>query len=150
MNIKIFIILLFSISCFSFLSEEKNTAMENSIQLNLSNIKNNKGTIYVFVFVYENQYPDNPYKYFKFEKKDVKDGKLQVQLPKFKIPGRFAISVLDDENDNEDMDQWFGIPAEGYGFSNNVKPFLSFPDYADLLVDTEHSKRLNIKLQYIF
>lgn len=35
-------------------------------------------------------------------------------------PGTYAIKVMHDENDNDELDLGaYGIPAEGYGFSNN-------------------------------
>lgn len=45
-------------------------------------------------------------------------------------PGRYAIQVLDDENDNEEMDFTFlGLPEERFGFSNNVRPVFSMPSF---------------------
>ncbi len=38
-------------------------------------------------------------------------------------PGAYAITVIHDENMNGKLDtNWLGIPKEGYGFSNDVKP----------------------------
>lgn len=35
-------------------------------------------------------------------------------------PGHYAIALFHDENDNHHFDTtWLGLPAEGYGFSNN-------------------------------
>jgi len=48
------------------------------------------------------------------------------QLP----PGRYAIIVFHDENDNGLLDEnALGVPVEGYGFSNNAKGFLSAPSF---------------------
>lgn len=45
-------------------------------------------------------------------------------------PGRYAIQVLDDENDNEEMDfTSLGLPEERFGFSNNVRPIFSMPAF---------------------
>jgi len=46
-------------------------------------------------------------------------------------PGIYAIACFHDENANGQFDQNFlGIPQEGYGFSNNLHPFLSAPSFA--------------------
>jgi len=38
-------------------------------------------------------------------------------------PGTYALVVIHDENMNGKLDtNWVGIPKEGYGFSNDVKP----------------------------
>ena len=45
-------------------------------------------------------------------------------------PGRYAIIVFHDENDNGLLDKsLLGIPLEGYGFSNNAHGFFSAPSF---------------------
>ena len=49
-----------------------------------------------------------------------------AQLP----PGRYAVIVIHDENDNGRLDaNAIGIPTEGYGFSNDARGFLSAPSF---------------------
>lgn len=49
-----------------------------------------------------------------------------LQLP----PGRYAVIVFHDENDNGRLDKSFwGAPTEGYGFSNNATGFFSAPSF---------------------
>jgi len=44
--------------------------------------------------------------------------------------GDYAIAIYHDENANGKMDRnFFGIPEEGYGFSNNAKGFFGPPGY---------------------
>ena len=51
---------------------------------------------------------------------------ITLQVP----PGRYAIVALHDENSNHKLDRnMFGIPKEGFGFSNNPKVFLSAPSF---------------------
>lgn len=39
-------------------------------------------------------------------------------------PGDYAIKAMQDVNMNDRIDRnWFGIPIEPYGFSNNPRPF---------------------------
>jgi uncharacterized protein (DUF2141 family) len=61
--------------------------------------------------------------------------------------GRWAVQAFHDENDNEEFDtNLFGLPQEGFGFSNNP-PLRGKPRYADSVFDvreprTEISLRL--------
>jgi uncharacterized protein (DUF2141 family) len=67
-------------------------------------------------------------KTFKGYAAEVTDTSLEfsVELPE----GEYAISVYHDANDNNKLDTGiFGIPSEGYGFSNNVKGFMGPPSY---------------------
>lgn len=45
-------------------------------------------------------------------------------------PGRYAVIVVHDENDNGRLDaNVLGVPTEGYGFSNDARGFLSAPSF---------------------
>ena len=45
-------------------------------------------------------------------------------------PGRYALSGFDDENGNGEMDyNFFGLPKEGFFFSNDRHPVLSTPSF---------------------
>jgi uncharacterized protein (DUF2141 family) len=47
-------------------------------------------------------------------------------------PGRYAAIAIHDENGNGKLDKNFlGVPAEPYGFSNNVQGFLGPPTFDD-------------------
>ena len=46
-------------------------------------------------------------------------------------PGTYAIALIHDADDDGDMTYTFvGLPKEGFGFSNDVRPRLSAPDFA--------------------
>jgi uncharacterized protein (DUF2141 family) len=129
-------------------SQEKE---ESLLTVQFDNIRNNDGTLYVFIYNYENQYPDNPYLNFEIDKNLVsKFGTLKFTIPNILAKGEYGISILDDENANEDLDLFFGLPKEGFAFSNNVVPFLSMPDYSDIIFDlSDDKKTVFLTLQYI-
>lgn len=134
----------------SFMPPEEDKKNEKcTLSIEFNNFRNQDGLLYIFIYNFENQYPDNPYRYFEVNKKNVKNNHLLVNIPDLKH-GKYAISILDDENANEDMDRFLGIPTEGYAFSNNVKPMFSLPDYDELLFDlcTSH-QRLKLKMRYV-
>ena len=44
--------------------------------------------------------------------------------------GDYAVTVFHDENGNGKFDMnWMGMPLEGYGFSNNIKPRFKAPSF---------------------
>ena len=60
--------------------------------------------------------------------------------------GTYAIRYYHDENKNGKMDTGtFGIPKEGYGFSNNARGFMGPPDFEDMLFDVEGDVSMTLK-----
>jgi len=65
-------------------------------------------------------------------------------------PGSYAIIVFHDENDNGVLDEnYWGVPTEGYAFSNNAQGLLGAPDFnaAAVAIDTA-DKAITINLIY--
>ena len=69
-----------------------------------------------------------------------------TQLP----PGRYAIIVMHDENDNGNLDKdGMGVPTEGYGFGNNAQGFLNLPTFdAAAITIAEANISTSIALNY--
>jgi uncharacterized protein (DUF2141 family) len=69
-----------------------------------------------------------------------------MQLP----PGRYAVVVFHDENDNGLLDEdALGVPTEGYGFSNNATGFFSAPSFdAAAVTIGSADKSISISLTY--
>jgi uncharacterized protein (DUF2141 family) len=150
---KLLSTLLLGLCCLTLISfeeEEETIEADSKLTVLFDNIRCKEGKIHIFIYNYENQYPDNPWRNFEINKQIVSDfGTLLFTIPESFSQGKYAVSVLDDENENEDLDFFFGMPLEGYGFSNNVSPFLSMPDYDDLLFDLSGTKKtINLTLQY--
>ncbi|WP_428375131.1 DUF2141 domain-containing protein [Lichenicoccus sp.] len=64
--------------------------------------------------------------------------------------GTYAVAIYHDENDNHHFDRNFlGLPAEGYGFSNNAAPLFAPPRF-DAVKITVHPgiNRIAIRLRY--
>jgi uncharacterized protein (DUF2141 family) len=65
-------------------------------------------------------------------------------------PGTYGIIVFHDANDNGKLDEnpW-GVPTEGYGFSNNAEGFMSAPTFKDAGVTLDTANRaITITLKY--
>lgn len=149
---KLLVCTLFCISVVydnAFAEEKKDQASNHTLNIQLDNIRNNKGNLYIFIYKYENQYPFNPELHFEILKSNVSEGRL-TYIVKNLSKGKYAITLLDDENANKDLDKFLGIPCEGFGFSNNVKPLFSLPEYQELLFDIKDNKTIHLTLQYFF
>ena len=96
------------------------------LQLNLKPTRNDSGQVLINIYEDETNFPYHPSQSIAVPKSKLRD--TNFQLPLALANGTYAITLLDDENNNGEMDyNWMGLPREGFGFSNNVKPNLSGP-----------------------
>ena len=52
------------------------------------------------------------------------------------VPGRYAVSVVHDRNDNRGMDtNLVGVPLEPWGVSGDARPTMRAPTFDDAVVD---------------
>ena len=57
--------------------------------------------------------------------------------------GTYAVQYYHDKNENGEMDTGtFGIPLEGYGFSNDARGFMGPPDFEDELFSLDNDLTL--------
>ena len=67
-------------------------------------------------------------------------------------PGKYGISLMDDENFNGKMDYNFiGIPKEGFGFSNYYHTGLTKPKLKSFLIEVIENKntKVEVKMKYM-
>lgn len=63
--------------------------------------------------------------------------------------GEYAIAIFHDKNSDKVCNTNFlGIPKEGYGFSNNIKPRFSVPAFNDCKIELNSNMSITIKLIY--
>jgi uncharacterized protein (DUF2141 family) len=91
------------------------------IHVKIPNTKNSIGNIACGIFESPEGFPN---KFLGSAKAIIiwKIQKTQAQCAFLDIPpGTYAIAVIHDENMNGELDtNWFGVPKEGYGFSNTT------------------------------
>ena len=60
-------------------------------------------------------------------------------------PGQYALSYFHDENENGEMETGlFGIPKEGYGFSNNARGKYGPPEFTEWLFVLEKDLKMEL------
>jgi len=139
---KVLIAILVMISSTSFF------AQKGTITVKVVNLKNTKGI--VRIGLYSNQ------ETFPIYGKHIEGALLKIETTDIEytfnnIPiGKYAIAVWHDENNNEKIDKnFFGIPKEKYGFSNNKFGLLGPPKFEDASINIEANDNttLTIKLK---
>lgn len=73
---------------------------------------------------------------------------VDVSLP---AAGEYAFSIFHDQNEDGTLNTSgpFGIPSEGFGFSNNPGLKIGAPDYEETAVNVEDGTTVEIKFIYI-
>ena len=73
---------------------------------------------------------------------------VRIAVPDL-APGRYAVSVIHDENDNRKLDKNFmGIPTEGVGFSHNPAMTFGPPSFAKASFDVAAEPVQTIRMKY--
>ncbi|WP_113924415.1 DUF2141 domain-containing protein [Cognataquiflexum aquatile] len=90
-----------------------------TLSLQVTRVKNDQGLVRVLLFKGEAGFPDDEAKAFKSASVKIKDGKAVIDFGA--VPeGTYALSVFhDSQNTGKLRTNSFGIPRDGYGFSNN-------------------------------
>ena len=101
------------------------------IHVKVLNIRNNVGTVACALFESPVGFPVEFLRYatniMVIKIRETKARFAFLDIP----PGTYALAVVHDENMNGKLDtNWLGIPAEGYGFSNDAKALLSAPSFS--------------------
>ncbi|HYJ81683.1 MAG TPA: DUF2141 domain-containing protein [Allosphingosinicella sp.] len=70
-----------------------------------------------------------------------------IHVPK---PGIYALAVYHDADSDRSFDRsGIGLPAEGFGFSNNPPTFLGMPNFGSVRISVPRSGvRTTVKLKY--
>jgi len=93
-----------------------------TVTIEISNLRNNNGQILV-EFCNEKEIK------LKGIIQAVENKKCTIVIENLK-PGKYSFRYFHDENKNENLDlNWFGIPTEGFGFSNNAEGTFGPPSF---------------------
>ena len=135
---------------FALIFAQNSRAENTGLNVIITNIDNAKGNVVLAIYNQDDNFPYNPFKKYTIDKESLIDGKLEYFIPDIS-PGEYAITLLDDKNMNYDMDtNWVGLPKEGFGFSNNVKPSLAgAPPFKKCTFNFKKEVvNINIEMQY--
>ena len=121
-------------------------AQNNTITVVVKNVKDAHGNIAVALFNNEKDFMKN-----RLEGKitEARTGEVQVVFENVP-PGAYAISVLHDENLNNEMDSnLIGMPKEGFGFSNDATGMFGPPSFEKAKFNCLMSTAITVTLKYM-
>lgn len=113
------------------------------LKITVKNIQPNQGQLLLAVFENEKKFLIKP-----IASKTYKAGGKSMDFT-FNLPqGAYAVSVFQDLNSNGLLDKGMvGNPTEPYGFSNNVRPLFSAPEFNACKFNISGATHIAIKLK---
>lgn len=118
-----------------------------SLIIEIENCRSSKGKIYFALYRNERGFmkEENAYKLQIFDISLKKNVIILEDLPE----GQYAFSCYHDENGNGKLDKnVFGIPREGYGFSNNARGTFGPPSFKQCVFELPRRSSQRIRLSY--
>ncbi len=125
------------------------TVAKGSVKVTVTNLRNEKGIVMACMTRASAQFP-----------RCADDGtSYRITLPPSDrtvltfhdvTPGRYAIALLHDENNNGKADSAMMIPTEGFGFSRDAKVRMGPPKFRDAAFDVGPGKAAQtIRMRYM-
>ncbi len=135
---------------FIFFAGLASNALAAELRVDVKNLRSSDGNVHFAIY-------SDP-KTFLGKESMVKDIILPVKDKNVEAvfgglePGEYALAIFHDENGNREFDQGlFGIPLEGYGFSNGAGIFFGPPDFEDAAVKVNKGdSKISIPMVYFF
>lgn len=120
-----------------------------TVHVKIEGFKSNDGICRLLLFKNKKGFPDS-----HKDAEIVLNGNIHGKTAEFSftvMPGKYAISILHDENLNKKIDKtWYGKPKEGFGTSNNPKVGFSPPGFEGSAVNIdEKNNYFTITLNYL-
>jgi uncharacterized protein (DUF2141 family) len=141
---KIVNLLIATLLTISF-SEVAQAESTKSLTVVVNGIRNQTGEICMRVYNSEKGFPDNA-------KSEVKSGCNSIQEVFSGLkPGTYAVAVVDDQNGDHKLNKdFFGIPKEGFGISQNPTVSISTgtPKFKNSSFKVDKNTTINIFLKY--
>lgn len=134
----------------AFYSFEFKNEKTYSITVGVNNLRNINGVVQFTLYNKENSIPDEKFEnYYRIVKNKVVNNSTTatfINLP----PGKYAVNILHDENENGQIDKGFLLPIEGIGFSNFQSIGLTNrPNFSKASFELKEDRTINIKVIYM-
>ena len=132
-----------------FVSAKAQNTNTSIVRVEIIGLKSSNGKILINLFDKEKGFPSNPQSALKSAAIEIKDKQAFIEFS-CKPQQEYAIALVHDENNNGDMDKnFFGIPKEGYAFSNNHRPTIKSPNFKQASFKASGEKTI-LKLTVIY
>jgi len=118
---------------------------QNTIEVSLTDFKNDKGVVMVGLYNEKATFLDKTYKSLSSEISNKEAKVTFTNVP----DGTYAISSFHDADNNGELNMFMGmIPSESYGCSNGAKGYFGPPKWNDAKFEVKDGevRKLDIKL----
>lgn len=117
-----------------------------TLTIELQNVEVSEGTIRIALFNSQEAYEND--KITKQLKVAAQKGVQTIVLKEI-VGGEYVFKVHHDSNKNDEMDtNFFGIPKEGYAFSNNAKGSMGPASFEDAKFLLDKNMKQSISINY--
>jgi uncharacterized protein (DUF2141 family) len=120
-----------------------------TLDIEVVDLDHNRGQVGILLFDVAEGFPMDRSQALRQDLVLIEDGRVRYTFSDLPY-GRYAVSVMHDENGNDQLDtNILGIPKEGYGVSNNAKGTFGPPsfDKAAFAVDRPQ-QTIQIRMDY--
>jgi len=120
------------------------------IKVEVSGFRNDNGKLGCSLFRGPEGFPRDGSKVFRHMWAPIKNGRGECFFRG--VPaGDYGVTVFHDENGNGKFDMnWMGMPLEGYGFSNNIKPRFKAPDFDECTFNYDGAGTKEVPIEMIY
>jgi len=118
----------------------------SELVVTIAGVNNHNGRVFIAIYNEAEGFPQKGAEYMGLSvSPDISEVSFE-SIP----PGRYSISVFHDENDDGVMNRnMFGVPVEGYGFSNNARGVFGPPDFEQTAFFVDNGKNyISINIKY--
>ncbi len=125
-------------------NEENKLSQKHKLTIEIQGLNSNKGNIMIALYTKKNEFAS---------KNDTFKNKIQNASNKLIVfenldSDSYAFAVFHDENNNGIIDKnFFGVPIEKYGFSNNARETFSAPSFSAASLDLKGDKKVSVKIK---
>ncbi len=149
--VAIFLGFIISVKAIIIADNPKSKDVGNKIlTLQINNIKSDDGNIRIHIYNLATRefFPKKTENCFLLRVENLIDKSCIVKIP---LPSdTYCLSVHHDENANISMDtNFFGLPTEGWGISNNVRLLMRLPKFDECSFQvTEKDTTISVNMRY--
>ncbi len=142
---KIIVFLLLLITIINLYSLES----KGNLIVIVKDLRNNDGVVLLAIYSSEEGFPGQSENAVQRQSVTIKNGVARAVFTDCAYR-TYAVAVIHDENNNGKMDEGlFGIPVEGYGFSNDATGIMGPASFEDSSFNmSQQEKEITIKATY--
>ncbi len=123
-------------------------ALAAELRVDVTGLRSAEGQVHFALYDSAEAFPDSD-GMLREKVVAITGGKVRAVFSQLPL-GTYAIAVFHDENRNREFDQgWFGIPLEGFAFSNDAKVAFGPPEFSAAAVPVDgEEKNITIRMTY--